>query len=81
MEYQYREKQRKSYTLMRSLKDATMGILITGMGIFLVWGDKFGSETIKQFLSEKDAVLKYMFGGLCLLYGVFRIYRAIKKDY
>lgn len=66
---------------MRSLKDATMGVLITGMGVFLVLGEKLGSEVIKQFLAEKDTVLKYLFGGLCLLYGAFRIYRAIKKDY
>ena len=81
MEYQFREKQRKNYVLMRSLKDATMGLLILGVGVFLVFGDKFGSEAIKSFLAEKDAVLRYIFGGLCIVYGAFRLYVAKRKDY
>jgi hypothetical protein len=28
-----------------------------------------------------DQSFRYMFGGICLLYGGFRLYRGLKKNY
>jgi len=57
--------------------DLTMGALILGVGLILFFGDRFGLPII----SELDTVIRYGFGGLCFLYGGFRIYRGIKHDY
>ncbi len=77
MEQDFREKQRKSYTLMRMTYDITMALLILSIGIILLFGDKFQI----MFVQTIDIVIRYLFGGLCLLYGGFRMYRGIKRDY
>jgi hypothetical protein len=70
-------RRRRSYVQMRMVYDLTMGALILGIGLILFFGDRFGLYII----SELDTVIRYGFGGLCFLYGGFRIYRGIKHDY
>jgi ABC-type uncharacterized transport system fused permease/ATPase subunit len=77
MEDRFREKQQKSYTLMRMTYDLTMAILILGMASVLFFAEQF---KIQQIM-ESDLAFRYMFGGICLLYGGFRLYRGIKRDY
>ncbi|MEQ1625040.1 MAG: hypothetical protein ABL870_10130 [Sediminibacterium sp.] len=77
MEDRFREKQQKSYTLMRMTYDLTMAILILGMAAVLFFAEQF---KIQQIM-DSDLVFRYMFGGICLLYGGFRLYRGIKRDY
>ncbi|MBA4196066.1 MAG: hypothetical protein C0459_00800 [Chitinophaga sp.] len=81
MESDFREKQRKNYTLMRSINDIGMALLIFCVGLFLVAGDKLKIDAVTKLLVDKDQLLRYMFGGMCLLYGGYRLYRGIKKDY
>ncbi|RFM29623.1 hypothetical protein [Deminuibacter soli] len=76
MEQDYKEKQRKSYTLMRTIYDAGMGLLILGMGIVLF----FGSKKIPQ-IAALDPLMRNMLGGMFVLYGGFRLYRGIKRQY
>ena len=61
----------------RSIMDLGMGILWFGMGVFLVFIKSFNTGLETQF---NDPVMK-VFGGICIIYGAFRIYRAIKKNY
>jgi uncharacterized membrane protein len=77
METDYRDKQRKSYTLMRMTYDLTMAILLLAMAVVMFFGEKF---KIVQII-DIDSTFRYFFGGICLLYGGFRLYRGIKKDY
>ena len=77
MEDRFREKQQKSYTLMRMTYDLTMAILILGMALVLFFAEQF---KIQQIM-EADLGFRYMFGGICLLYGGFRLYRGVKRDY
>jgi len=77
MEDRFREKQQKSYTLMRMTYDLSMGVLILGMAVILFFAEKLN---IQQII-EADLAFRYMFGGICLLYGGFRLYRGIKRDY
>ena len=77
MENDYRERQRKSYTTMRTIYDVTMAILILGIGIIMLIGDKLGLEMILNF----DPFMRYAFGALCILYGGFRLYRGLRKEY
>lgn len=61
----------------RSIMDFGMGVLWTGMGIFLIFIKRFNTGLETQF---NDPVMK-VFGGICIIYGGFRIYRAVKKNY
>jgi hypothetical protein len=67
----------KGYILMRSIMDFGMGILWTSMGIFLLFIKYFNTELQSRF---DDPVMK-IFGGVCIIYGGFRIYRGYKKNY
>ncbi|HNP22165.1 MAG TPA: hypothetical protein PKM63_16360 [Panacibacter sp.] len=76
MENDFREKQKKNYTVMRSIYNITIGIVITGIGVLMFLNEKIGLNLVQQF----DPIMIYAFGGLCLLYGSFRLYRGIKKE-
>lgn len=74
-----REKERKSYVTMRMVKDITMSILILCMAFLMLLGDKF--RATYRIVANTDPFIRYGFGGLCLIYGGFRLYRSIKRDY
>ncbi|MFM9911749.1 MAG: hypothetical protein ACKVOW_20675 [Chitinophagaceae bacterium] len=71
----FEEKKRKAYTSRRSVSDYGMGVLIAGLGVFFAIADKIGIEF------NIEPLFRYLFAGLCLLYGGFRIYRGFKKNY
>lgn len=77
MENDFEVKKQKSYTMMRMTYDLTMAILLLGMAAIMLLAEKF---KIEQLISV-DATFRYLFGGICLLYGGFRLYRGIKRDY
>ena len=58
---------------LRSVYDYAMGILWTGLGIFVLFHKKWGYD-----LGLDDA-LRYIMGIACTLYGLFRIYRGFKN--
>ena len=66
-----------NYARMRSLMDFGMGLLWTAMGLFLLLKNRLNSSIP---INMDDGVAQ-IFGGVCLVYGVFRIYRGIKKNY
>jgi hypothetical protein len=67
----------KGYIRMKSIMDFGMGLLWMAMGVFLVFIKYFGTSFQARF---DDPVMK-IFGGVCMLYGLFRIYRGYKKNY
>ena len=73
----YEKKKRKQVSLMKSLMDYGMGILIVLAGLFLVFHDKLHIFFNNQPSTDMDKI----FGGLCILYGCWRIYRGYKKNY
>ena len=77
MENDHRDKQRKSYNLMRTVYNITMGLIIIGIGAVMLFNDKIGLNLFET----TDPIMIYAFGGLCILYGAFRLYRGIKKNY
>ncbi len=77
MENNFREKQRNSYLIMRMVYDFGVACLILAMAAAMFFAEKFNIQQIM----EKDKILRYMFGSVCLLYGGFRLYRGIKRDY
>lgn len=62
---------------MRSIMDMGMGILWMCMGVFFIFIKKFNTDLAARY---NDSVMK-VFGGVCIIYGIFRIYRGYKKNY
>lgn len=76
MENEFQERRTKRYMTMRSVMDFGMGILYIGVGLFFMFPEKVGFQ-----MEGFDKIFRYIFGGLCLFYGGWRIYRGFKKDY
>jgi len=69
------DRRAKTYRLRRSIMDYGMGIVIFCLGIFFLLAPRFGVAF------GIDDQFRYLFAGLCILYGFFRIYRGYKKNY
>lgn len=67
----------KGYLRMRSMMDFGMGLLWVAMGVFLIFIKKFNPGMAERF---GDPAMK-VFGGVCIVYGLFRMYRGYKKNY
>ena len=76
MENEIREKRTKNYASTRSIMDFTMGILYLAAAFFLFFAERFGYD-----MATFDKTFRYIFGAICAVYGVWRIYRGFKKDY
>lgn len=81
MERDYDNRSRKSFTLMRMIYNLTMAVLILAMAFVMLWGEKLHSDFIDNIVTQLDPVIRYLFGSLCLLYGGFRLYRGLKREY
>lgn len=53
-----------------------MALLFIAMGVAMLFTEKLGLDVLKEF----DPTLRYIFGGICFLYGGFRIFRIIAKN-
>jgi hypothetical protein len=69
------DKKQRAYVNRRSIMDLGMGLIYAGMGAAMMFAEKVGLGDIFS------APFTYIFGGICLLYGGFRIYRGIKRNY
>ena len=67
----------KGYIRMKSLMDFGMGLMWLAMGSFLVFIKFFDTAFQARF---DDPIMKF-FGGICMVYGLFRLYRGYKKNY
>jgi len=75
MENEAPDRRKRSYTLRRAIMDYGIGFIIMGFGVFLLIAPKLG------FSFSIDDLNRYLFSGLCLLYGAFRAFRGSRKDY
>lgn len=69
------EKKMRAYATRRAIMDIGMGVIYAGVGAFFALSEKLGMEIV--FPSP----FSYIFGGICLLYGGFRIYRGFRQNY
>lgn len=70
-----RERSQRSYTNFRRVYDITMAILFLAMAASM-----FMMDFLKlNLVIAEDKTFRYFFGGICLLYGGFRLYRGIKQ--
>jgi hypothetical protein len=75
MENDGSDRRKKGYVLMRTIMDYGMGIIIFGFGIFFLLAPRMGIGF------QIDDFYRYCFGGLCIIYGGWRVYRGYKKNY
>jgi hypothetical protein len=75
MENEAPDRRKQGYILRRAILDYGMGIIIFGFGVLFLVAPKLGITL------SIDDLYRYIFSGLCLLYGGFRIYRGSRKDY
>lgn len=67
----------KGYMRMRAIMDMGMGVLWLAMGVFLLFIKEFNTGLEARF---DDPYMKG-FGVICIVYGLFRIYRGYRKNY
>lgn len=77
MQDSFRYRQKNGYTLMKMTYDLAMALLILGMAFVMFFAERLKIEQIMRL----DDTGRYLFGGVCILYGGFRLYRGIKRDY
>jgi uncharacterized membrane protein len=70
------DKRTRNYVLMRTLMDVGMGIIYIGVSLFILFGKRLGFS-----LAVFEPPFNYWFAGICIAYGIFRVYRGVKKNY
>lgn len=64
------------YRQMRSVTDIGMGIVYTVVGFIIIFSKQL-NITNENFIGTPIKI----FGGFAIIYGVWRIYRGVKKNY
>ena len=82
MEHQQRETEplsdRDKVTIrVRSISNYVMGVLLIGAGCFFL----FPVQSTARYIDQYDPTMIKVFGVVCWIYGIFRIYRGYKKNY
>lgn len=75
MNTQERNRQDKGYVRFRTIFNIAMGLLYIACGILVVMAKKLGF----RFSVPISGAFVFSLGGLFILYGLFRIYRGIKR--
>ena len=66
----------KRYILMKSIMDLGMGVIYLGVGVIILFAKQF-----HLFNNFTGSIAGKIFAGLVIVYGGWRVYRGIKKDY
>ncbi len=69
----FEQQQQKGQARIRAIYAFTMGILLTLLGLLLIFYRQLGFEF------DIDPVYSGLFGGICILYGMFRVWRGYKS--
>lgn len=74
------DKRSNRYAMMKSIMDFSMGLLYIAVGVLILFAGRF--HIYNDFLlSFTSSWAGKIFAGVMILYGVWRVYRGIKKDY
>ncbi len=66
----------RRYMLMRSIMDYGMGLIYVAVGLIILFGRQFNFSS--DFTQSAPAKI---FAVLAIIYGAWRIFRGIKKNY
>ncbi|HVZ98507.1 MAG TPA: hypothetical protein VG847_16615 [Chitinophagaceae bacterium] len=74
------DKRSGRYSLMKSIMDLAMGFIYIAVGLMVLFANRFhiANDLLQSFTAS---VTGKIFAGIVILYGLWRIYRGIKKDY
>jgi hypothetical protein len=67
----------KAIVRMRSITNYVMGIILFAVAALFL----FPVPATEKFISKYDPDMIKVFAGVCIIYGIFRIYRGYKKNY
>lgn len=67
----------KGMIRMRSITNYVMGVFLLAAGFFFL----FPTNATQKYIDKYDPTMINIFGVICIIYGVFRIYRGYKKNY
>lgn len=70
---EFEQKREQQSARMRSIYNYAMGVLWVGVGVFFLNHERFGLE------GAFDPQLAMFFGGACIVYGLFRLWRGFKR--
>jgi NhaP-type Na+/H+ or K+/H+ antiporter len=73
---EHTDQKTKRYILTKSIMDLGMGLIYIAIGIMILFAKKIGLTN--QFV---ESTMGKIFAGLIMLYGLWRLYRGVKKDY
>jgi uncharacterized membrane protein len=74
-----REKSDNRLGMASGIMGIFFGLLITFFGFALLKKDNFGIAKLQKFTAGSDDLLLQLFGGICVLYGLWRLFRAYQK--
>jgi uncharacterized membrane protein YqjE len=66
----------KRYILMKSIMDLGMGFIYLGVGVIIIFAKQF-----HLFNNFTESIAGKIFAVLVIIYGGWRVYRGIKKNY
>ena len=66
----------RRYILMKSIMDLGMGLIYIAVGFVIFFAKKIGLNS--EFVESTPGKI---FAGMIIFYGLWRIYRGIKKNY
>jgi hypothetical protein len=70
---EFEEKRAQQQGRIQTIYHYGMGVLWIAVGLFFINHERFGLE------GAFDAKLAMFFGGFCILYGLFRLWRGFKR--
>jgi hypothetical protein len=73
IQQEFEQRQQKTQSRVRAVYAFTMGILLILLGLLLIFYRKLG------FAFDIDPLYSGLFGGICILYGLFRVWRGYKS--
>lgn len=71
-----RERNNKRMKLGSILMGVIFGLLIMFVGIAIFDKNHFGIRKLIKVMGESDPFLMQLFGGICILYGGWRLFRS-----
>ena len=75
---EYEKRKRRQIAFRRSLMDYAMGLVFMFIGVFFLFRNKFHIAFLEDYPPNE---LDKIFGVMCILYGLWRMYRGYKKNY
>ncbi|GAB3412455.1 hypothetical protein [Niabella aquatica] len=75
---EYEQERNRQVSRVRAVLDYAMGAVITGIGLFLVFRYALPIQLNKIYPPD---IFDKVYGAIAILYGVWRLYRAYKKNY